>query len=581
MRLIWHISAKDLRRMRLPLGLWLLLVASQVLLAFALSRGFGFDLQVPNRGEYMVTFDELRLLGYVLGIADLVLTYCLMGHLVQIDKVVGQDAFWMTRPISGPRLLASKLLTAVLVFGILPALVWSPLWIYSGYQLSSLGAAALEIGCLHLCLLPVAFALAALTDTLGRFELWSFVVAIAAIIVPASLKLAIPRWTSHPMGSGAECPSILFATCWIVIGCLYFTRRRMLATVFATTGVLLALGSLFITAAPAGKPRALPSTSASLAARPSLRLNAAARVINADSDPQVSFRLTAVLTPPPKELTLWSLQDADLRWRSDMSDAAFPAESSSLGSQRPVGVAGLDGLGLPNEVEDEAFGRAFEENFRSHHPDWVGHPALAASTQLYLTQRMAPAAADRLIGHHPSLEGTFWFTTYRLRKVWEIPLLPQSSSLSPDERFRIVSRDILSVKGPKGVYEDRLFVRNTRTRYAPPPSFRLSGLISEFLGMVPIKPDVDTWTVVNKERTQSHAVDLAGRRELSCVLGTTCISWEVTPFSPPPVLTGGKLTHGPLSWFEGASLARLEPVPDRTLSWTFPKTPVEVETKVP
>ena len=188
MRLIWHISAKDLRRMRLPLGLWLLLVASQVLLAFALSRGFGFDLQVPNRGEYMVTFDELRLLGYVLGIADLVLTYCLMGHLVQIDKVVGQDAFWMTRPISGPRLFGSKLLTAVLVFGILPALVWSPLWIYSGYQLSSLGAAALEIGCLHLCLLPVAFALAALTDTLGRFELWSFVVAIAAIIVPASLS---------------------------------------------------------------------------------------------------------------------------------------------------------------------------------------------------------------------------------------------------------------------------------------------------------------------------------------------------------------------------------------------------------
>ena len=99
--------------------------------------------------------------------------------------------------------------------------------------------------------------------------------------------------------------------------------------------------------------------------------------------------------------------------------------------------------------------------------------------------------------------------------------------------------------------------------------------------MVPIKPDVDTWTIVNKGRTQSHAVDLAGRRELSCVLGTTCISWEVTPFFPPPVLAGGRLTYGPLSWFEGASLVRIEPVPDRTLSWTFPATPVEVSTKAP
>ncbi|MEJ1973156.1 MAG: ABC transporter ATP-binding protein [Lacunisphaera sp.] len=159
MNLIWHIVRKDLRRLRWPLLLWLLLPLVQWTLLATTSR----TAMNPTAFDGMVTMSATWAgLTWVVGLI-------LAAWLVMEDGLVSTQAFWRTRPINGARLLAAKTLGAILMFSVLPALLMVPIWLAGGFSARELGLAVLEIALKQAIFTVAAFALACVTETAGQF----------------------------------------------------------------------------------------------------------------------------------------------------------------------------------------------------------------------------------------------------------------------------------------------------------------------------------------------------------------------------------------------------------------------------
>ena len=178
MNLTWHIVKKDLRALRWPLLVWVALIAAKLSIGIVI-----LTIDGAGDGKLFETLDALSKLLAGLECFGVVL----VAALVQEDMLVGTTAFWRTRPISGGRLLAAKLLGLFVIFGVLPVLVTLPWWIGCHLPPAEIAGAAAETVVLHLLVVLLGLLWAVITDGLGRFLLWllAFVVSIpllAAII---------------------------------------------------------------------------------------------------------------------------------------------------------------------------------------------------------------------------------------------------------------------------------------------------------------------------------------------------------------------------------------------------------------
>ena len=99
MKLTWHIVAKDLRRLQLPLALWVAVFLAEFAIGVRLL--YGSTLSFSTFLVYQET--DLVLSGLKAAIG-----YLLVPALIFEDVLVDTTAFWPTRPISGARLLAAK-----------------------------------------------------------------------------------------------------------------------------------------------------------------------------------------------------------------------------------------------------------------------------------------------------------------------------------------------------------------------------------------------------------------------------------------------------------------------------------------
>lgn len=158
MSLTWHIVKKDLRRLAWPLALWLAFGVMRVVMALRLSHG-----------DRVAGFEGLGYLTNTFAIIDGAVGFLLAAWLVMEDSLVSARAFWPTRPISGARLLGAKLWGAVLMFGVLPVLVMTPIWIGCGFSAGEIARAAGELSALNGIWILVALAMAAMTETSGQF----------------------------------------------------------------------------------------------------------------------------------------------------------------------------------------------------------------------------------------------------------------------------------------------------------------------------------------------------------------------------------------------------------------------------
>jgi len=225
-----HIVRKDVRRLAIPVAVWLAFQAG-ALAWFAQAPGFlAHDVATWVYGYGL--WAELILIGQVL------FSFVLVGVLMLEDPTRGSDVFWRTRPVSGARLLAAKSVAAVLLFVVAPALVLLPIWLSLGFTLGQAGRAGVTLmqGQLGVVLLGLAAGSAA--SSLAQHV--GVVIVLFGLHTASSAAGAWLGGQRFEATSGSDLGSNLLTFAgWVLLAgfaSVQFTQRRR-----AWSGVLLAL----------------------------------------------------------------------------------------------------------------------------------------------------------------------------------------------------------------------------------------------------------------------------------------------------------------------------------------------------
>ena len=245
MSLILHLVRKDFRRARVMLAIWCpILILSVVLDAsielFLDGRGPVQEVAAPSSAE--LDFAVNLLLGGLLIIfLDLLMRAAIVSKLVHDDATVGSTAFWLSRPISGGTLLASKaILLAVLM--IPPPIV---LYLAVSSHLSGSPSTSPEVFLLPVISTAVFMMLAVVTPSLAGMAILGGI--MAGVTWGAFFVLS---WLAIPLIGGegiaeavsrAATPNTLWllhlGICVAVICHQYLTRRTKRSLVIAFSGI--------------------------------------------------------------------------------------------------------------------------------------------------------------------------------------------------------------------------------------------------------------------------------------------------------------------------------------------------------
>ena len=213
MKLVWHIVWKDIRRLSAPAGCWIAFIAVTAI-AFT-QAGLPEDaVQGSIAGQWVNGLEGFAVVIVVLQhIAGVLLAATLMLE----DSPADVTAFWPTRPISGLRLLAAKLIVAFGLLIIAPLLPLLAVWTASGFSGPEVRAAALEFSTLRIMFTVPALALAAVSGNLARF----LALVLGAILLEV-LTLGVADLVTPTLGSAG-------------------TSAYFMANVVAALGVILIL----------------------------------------------------------------------------------------------------------------------------------------------------------------------------------------------------------------------------------------------------------------------------------------------------------------------------------------------------
>ena len=205
---------------------------------------------------------SLSSLSWPLAILKVCLLTVIVSQLVQKDSTVGSTAFWLSRPISAKRLLASKVVF-LLVAVVLPVLVVEILLLsVRGVIPEDILRSVPQIVFLHILPVAVAMMLASVTSNLPRliflgvialvalpllwFVLSYLFTAVSGTVnvenddVPLAMPIPPPSYSSFLIGILL----VLVGTSGAVVANQYLTRRTMLSRALFFSGVLVALLSM-------------------------------------------------------------------------------------------------------------------------------------------------------------------------------------------------------------------------------------------------------------------------------------------------------------------------------------------------
>lgn len=233
MKLVWHIIAKDLRRHQLPYGLWLcLLLAKQAVLVLGFSD-WAADAE---------WFQRLQIGDVVLSVVETVVAFLLVGSWVLEDPVVGSTQFWVTRPLSGTRLLRAKVLGVALLFVAVPLFAVAPGWLACGLAGRELGQQTIIFLSVQIPLVAAAVALGALSDRSSRFLVQLLGGAVAALVLTPLVPKLFTVYPETRALAATRAGVALTVIGVAVIGTIWlqYTRRRAwLGAAWLITGVVL------------------------------------------------------------------------------------------------------------------------------------------------------------------------------------------------------------------------------------------------------------------------------------------------------------------------------------------------------
>ena len=188
--LVLHVAAKDVRQLRVWLGAFFAVV---VLRAALMTASFGMH----AGGESLaVAADSADL---ALALLHLGLLVAVGVQLVQVDRLVGTTAFWVSRPVPRLTLLSAKLLTAVVCLVLIPCLLDAVVLAFSPATWTEVLGAACEGTFVRLALVVPVMALAAVTADLAVFVLSGVAALLGTLMLVAGLTaLKLLPWRSVP-----------------------------------------------------------------------------------------------------------------------------------------------------------------------------------------------------------------------------------------------------------------------------------------------------------------------------------------------------------------------------------------------
>lgn len=190
MNLTLHTVGKDFRcpRLLFPLvGWWGLVILQGVLM--------GIFARLPHLPPPMGMMQEffMGLLAWLVAFLKMGLLVLVVSQLVQQDSTVGSTAFWLSRPVSGKRLLAGKSLFLALTV-ILPAFLTEVLLLLlHGVTLYDTVRSIPQILLFQCLVLALLMMLAALTRDLARMIFLGILGAIGLLLVQYTF-LQFLRW---------------------------------------------------------------------------------------------------------------------------------------------------------------------------------------------------------------------------------------------------------------------------------------------------------------------------------------------------------------------------------------------------
>ena len=237
MKLILHMIKKDFRHLRLFLFVWWgLLISRTALIASTL---FG---QIEEEHTFFSQY-WLEMSVHSLGSLTFLFLFPLVLRLVLSDTPVGSSAFWMSRPISGSRLLLCKSLFLVLtvIIPILLAEVW--LLLSQGVTQIDVLRSVPQIILLNL-VGPALFMMITVVNPGRNQETespWPGTIATLSLIwIIVSLNNVLDL-TYETLSTSRSIVLILFllAIAGFVIADQYSNRRSRLSANIATFGILL------------------------------------------------------------------------------------------------------------------------------------------------------------------------------------------------------------------------------------------------------------------------------------------------------------------------------------------------------
>lgn len=543
MKLIWHIVLKDWARLRLWLALWLTLYVLQVGLGFTLLYGDGVDLDWPV---------WLQLASAALILLQVVTGLIALCRLVHEDRLIGTDATWRTRPVAPARLLAAKLLTAVLAFGAAPVLVMVPWWLACGLGWPELWRAGLvALGFQALIILP-AFWLASLTDTIGRFLLWLLVVGLGLVTVLLTMVWPGSGATDVSAARLWAAGAITLVTFLGVTVHRYLGRSRAASIVVSVIGLTVALAALAWwpwvgkpSLALAREPRPVPLAVASDAIAVTLLRAEEVRRESALARSQVRLRFGVDHVPSTNGVVGLSVHQA-WTWPDGLRIARTDrCELDWIANGLPYQLN--EALGLPELVRDPETVAWLQTRPGTH-----ATPTGGASQRhdLFVQTALPLSVVARMRHEPPAYTATVEAALTRVEALVEFPLADRAPHRAAGQSLRVTALDLERA--------DRVVITAIATTPAWHEESRQS--ISRLIGTLRLDPNsspfvlsmVDTPFLVNRGTGEITLLNGRGR-SVALICGVT-ISWSRLRAQAPKVRRGDAWVMRDEHWFDTAGV---------------------------
>lgn len=234
MNLVWHIVLKDARRLWAPLTLWILVITGHRYVEWLLAHLATEDVARLERMKF------LTLLFFSIQVFN---GYVLTAMLVLEDPPTGTSTFWLTRPISGARMLGAKLVGCLVFFVALPLLVSLPWLVASAADAGGLSLAISRVLLWQGSAVTLAMIVATFTGSLGKFIAWTLG------LIPA-VAVVLYLWEVSPGKFSRVAATPAFAIMVIGVGMAvlvqYKMRRRSLPMAVMGAAALCAMTAVFI-----------------------------------------------------------------------------------------------------------------------------------------------------------------------------------------------------------------------------------------------------------------------------------------------------------------------------------------------